>query len=210
MSERKGSTGVLVIDPYNDFLSEGGKLWPHLRAVAEDVSLIDNLVDILAEARRSGIPVFYAPHHRAEPGDLSTWTHANPYQLASSEMQVFAKESWGGTFRQEFLPQPADIVAREHWSASGFANTDLDHQLRQRGIDKLIVVGVLANTCVESTARSAVDLGYHVTLITDATAAFTDEAMRAAHDLNGPTYAHTVATTKELLHTLQQKGSPDV
>jgi len=50
-------------------------------------------------------------------------------------------------------------------------------QLQQRGIEKIIVVGVLTNTCVEATARCSAELGYHVTLVRDATAAFSSEAM---------------------------------
>jgi nicotinamidase-related amidase len=196
-------TGLLLIDPYNDFLSDGGKLWPNLQAVAESVGLIENLHALVREARRVGVRVFYAPHHRSEPGDFSTWKHANPYQLASSEMQAFAKDSWGGAFRGEFQPQAGDVIAREHLSASGFANTDLDQQLRQRGIEALVVVGVLANTCVESTSRYAIDLGYHVTLVKDATAAFSDEAMHAAHELNGPTYAHAIVTTEAIVSGLR-------
>jgi nicotinamidase-related amidase len=43
------------------------------------------------------------------------------------------------------------------------------------------------------------ELGYHVTLVRDATAAFTREMMRAAHDLNGPTFAHEILTTTQLV-----------
>jgi nicotinamidase-related amidase len=42
------------------------------------------------------------------------------------------------------------------------------------------------------------ELGYHVTLVRDATAAFTKEMMHAAHVLNGPTFAHEILTTAEL------------
>ena len=75
---------------------------------------------------------------------------------------------------------------------SGFANTDLDFRLKQKGIIQVIVIGLLANTCIETTSRFAVELGYHVTLVKDATAAFTKEMMRAAHELNGPTFAHAI------------------
>jgi len=44
-------------------------------------------------------------------------------------------------------------------------NTDLDAQLKQRGIEKIILVGFVANTCIESTARFGMELGYHVTLV---------------------------------------------
>ena len=48
------------------------------------------------------------------------------------------------------------------------------------------------------------ELGYHVTLIRDATAAFTHDMMHAAHALNGPTYAHAILTTAELIAALPQ------
>lgn len=46
------------------------------------------------------------------------------------------------------------------------------------------------------------ELGYHVTLVKDATAAFTREMMHAAHELNGPTFAHAILTTEELIGAL--------
>ena len=66
----------------------------------------------------------------------------------------------------------------------------------------MIVIGLLANTCIESTSRFAMELGYHVTLVKDATAVFTKEMMRAAHELNGPTFAHVILTTAELVAAL--------
>ena len=51
-------------------------------------------------------------------------------------------------------------------------------------------------------ARFAMELGYHVTLVRDATAAFTHDMMHAAHDLNGPTYAHSILTTTEVMAAL--------
>ena len=59
-----------------------------------------------------------------------------------------------------------------------------------------------ANTCIESTARFGMELGYHVTLVKDATAAFSHEGMHAAHEVNGPSYAHAILTTEQLLAVL--------
>jgi nicotinamidase-related amidase len=202
----KDRTALLVVDPYNDVLSDGGKLWPMVEGVAKEVGLLDNLRDITAAVRRDGIPIFIVPHRRWEPGDYEGWDHPNPYQLKSGEMQVFAKGSWGGEWHPDFTPQPGDIVIKEHWGCSGFANTDLDLRLKQRGIIKVIVIGLLANTCIESTSRFAMELGYHVTLVKDATAAFSEEMMYAAHDLNGPTFAHEILTTAELLAELPSRA----
>lgn len=48
------------------------------------------------------------------------------------------------------------------------------------------------------------ELGYHVTLVRDATAAFSAELMHAAHALNGPTYAHSITTTADLVRALDE------
>jgi nicotinamidase-related amidase len=65
----RAATALLFIDPYNDFLSEGGKLWPRVKDVAGQVGLLDNLRAITRAVRRAGIQVFIVPHHRWRPGD---------------------------------------------------------------------------------------------------------------------------------------------
>jgi nicotinamidase-related amidase len=192
-------TALLIVDPYNDFLSEGGKIWPFLKEVAEEVGLLDNLRTLNKSVRDAGMQVAIVPHRRWQPGDYECWCHPNPTQRLIMQRHSFAKGEWGGEFHPDFAPQEGDIVVAEHWAQSGFANTDLDFQLKQRGISHVVVVGLLANTCIESTARYAMELGYHVTLVRDATAAFRREMMHAAHELNGPTYAHEILTTKEFV-----------
>jgi nicotinamidase-related amidase len=196
------STGLLLIDPYNDFLSDGGKLWPLVREVAEAVDTVGNLKAVVAAARAAGITVFVAPHRRWQDGDYRGWRHSNPSQLVTDQVHLFAEGSWGGDWHPGLAPQPGDVVLAQHWSQSAFANTDLDAQLTQRGISQLVLVGMVANTCIESTARYGMELGYHVTLVTDATAAFSKEAMSAAHEVNGPTFAHAITTSAELLAVL--------
>ena len=143
--------------------------------------------------------VFYAPHRRWEPGDYEDWAHPNPTQRAIMHRHSFARGEWGGDWHPDFVPQPGDVIAKEHWAQSGFANTDLDQQLRQHGISHVILIGLLANTCIESTGRYAMEIGYHVTLVRDATAAFSEEMMHAAHALNGPTYAHAILTSEAVI-----------
>ncbi|RVU28123.1 cysteine hydrolase [Streptomyces antnestii] len=195
-------TAVLLVDPYNDFLSEGGKVWPRLEPVARSVDLLDHLRSVVAAARENGVRVVFVPHRRWEPGDYESWDHPTPSQRKIQEFQHFARGSWGGEFHPDFQPQPGEVVVQEHWGSSGFANTDLDMQLKQHGITHVVVIGVLANTCIEATARYAMELGYHVTLVTDATASFSPEMMHAAHRLNGPTYAQAIVTTDQLTAAL--------
>mgnify|MGYP002634604162 CR=1 FL=1 len=203
----KGSTALLFIDPYNDFLAEDGKMWPALREVAQTVDLHANLARVRAAARGASVPIFILPHHRYKPSDFEGWSHLTPSQKAAHDYQLFAVDSPGGDWYPGFGPEPGDIVVREHWGASSFANTDLDVQLRQHHITHVIFIGLIANTCIESSARHAAELGYHVTLVRDATAAMSAEAMHAAHDINGPTYAHAILTTAELEQALAGASS---
>ena len=119
--------------------------------------------------------------------------------------KVFEYGTWGGEFRSEFAPQPGDIVAHEHWCSSGFANTDLDLQLKKHGIHQLIVIGLIAHTCVEATVRFAAELGYDVTVVRDATASYSDDEMHAALDVNLPNYASAIVTTNEVVDVLSSR-----
>ncbi len=195
-------TGLLLVDPYNDLLSDGGKLWPQAKAVAEAVDLLSHLRALVEAARSRGVVVFYVPHRRWREGDYDGWRHPGPSQTLTDRESFFGEGMWGGDWHPELAPQPGDVVIQEHWGQNGFANTDLDFQLRQRGIERLIVVGMVANVCVEATARCSAELGYHVTLVRDATAAFSPEAMHAAHEINGPTFAHAILTTDAVIAAL--------
>ncbi len=198
----KETTGLLLIDPYNDFISEGGKLWDRIKSVAEANDCIPHMLQLLTTARKAGLRVFYAVHHRYRPGDYETWKYVAPVQEAAWSRKTFEFGTWGGEFRAEFSPQAGDIVAQEHWCSSGFANTDLDLQLKRHGMQKLIVAGLIAHTCVESTVRFAVELGYDVTVVKDATADYAEQFMHAALVTNLPNYASAIVTAQEVADAL--------
>jgi len=198
----KEITALLVIDPYNDFISDGGKIWDRVKAVGGANNCVPHMLQVLTAARKAGLRVFYALHHRYRPGDYETWKYIAPIQKAAWSRKTVEDGTWGAEIRPEFAPQPGDIAAQEHWCSSGFANTDLDLQLKKHGIHQLIVNGLLAHTCVESTVRFAAELGYDVTMVKDATASFTDEQMHAALRINIPNYASAIVTTDEVVEAL--------
>ncbi|GHO54517.1 hypothetical protein KSB_29920 [Ktedonobacter robiniae] len=92
---QRSQTALLFVDPYNDFLSPGGKLYPLFKEVAESVDLLTHLREMVSTARHANIPIFFVPHHRWEPGDYTTWKYPSPSQLASMKREPFAKGSWG-------------------------------------------------------------------------------------------------------------------
>jgi nicotinamidase-related amidase len=200
----KNITALIVIDPYNDFISEGGKIWDRLKSVAEANNCVPNMQRVLNAARGAGLRIFYALHHRYRPGDYESWKYIAPIQKAGWKSKVFEDGTWGGEVRSEFKPQAGEIVAQEHWCSSGFANTDLDLQLKKHGIHQLIVMGLIAHTCVEATVRYAAELGYEVTVIKDATADYSDSEMRAALEINLPNYASAIVTTNEIVQSISQ------
>ena len=195
----KTITALLVIDPYNDFISEGGKAWPRIQAVAEANNCVSHMVEVLNAARTAKLRVFYAMHHRYRPGDYETWRYIAPIQRMAWQRRTFEHGTWGGEFHPDFVPAPGETVAQEHWCSSGFANTDLDLQLKKHGIHQLIAIGLIAHTCVEATVRYAAELGYEVTVVRDATADYSDEMMHAALDINMPNYANVIASTEEVV-----------
>lgn len=198
----KRLTALLVIDPYNDFISEGGKIWNRLKSVAEANSCIPHMLQVLNATREAGLRVFYAMHHRYRPGDYESWKYVAPIQRAAWRGKAFENGTWGGDIRSEFAPQTGEIVAQEHWCSSGFANTDLDLQLKKHGIHQLIVIGLIAHTCVEATVRFAAELGYEVTVVKDATADYSNEEMHAALDVNLPNYASAIVSTEEIVASI--------
>ena len=153
-------------------------------------------------ARKAELRVLYALHRRYRPGDYETWMYIAPVQKAAWLRKTFEHGTWGGEIRREFEPRPGDIVAAEHWCSSRFANTDLDLQLKKHGIHRLIVMKLIAHTCVEATVRYAAELGYEVTMVKDATANYSDKEMHAALDVNIPNYASAIVTTNEIVDSI--------
>lgn len=155
----KEMTALIVIDPYNDFISDGGKIWDRIKGVAEANNCVPNMLRVVNAARKAGLRVFYAMHRRYRPGDYETWKYIAPIQTRSWSSKAFEYGTWGGDIRSEFAPKPGDIVAQEHWCSSGFANTDLDLLLKKHGIHRLIVIGLIAHKCVEATVRYGAEPG---------------------------------------------------
>lgn len=199
-------TGLLLVDTFNDFLSQGGKLWTRVRPVADAVDLLNHLRTLLATARRAGMTVLYVPHRRWREGDFDRWKHPTPWQLQIDREGLFAYGTWGGDWHPDLAPQPGDVIVQEHWGQDGFCNTDLNLQLRQRGIESIILAGVALDSCVAATARSGTELGYHVTLVRDATVSLSQETLIAGHDADGPQIAHAILSTDELTAVLAARA----
>src|SRR5215472_3283011 len=88
-------SALLLVDPYNDFISEGGKLWPRIKAVADANGCVSNMLKVLNAARAAKLRVFYAMHHRYRSGDYETWTYIAPVQRGAWQHKTFEYGTWG-------------------------------------------------------------------------------------------------------------------
>jgi ureidoacrylate peracid hydrolase len=202
-------TALLVVDSYNNFISEGGKLWPNVKEIAEAVNCVSNMRDVLRAARNAGLRVIFVPHHRWRENDIAGRKYLAPIQRRGYERRIFEAGSWGGEFHPDFRPSAGELIAQEHWCSSGFANTDLDLLLKQQGIHKLIVIGLRANTCIDSTVRFAAKLDYEVTLVKDALASDCWEEMKATLEWNAPNYATAILSAAEVISVLLINNSEE-
>jgi hypothetical protein len=90
------NTALLIVYPYNDFMSEGGKLYERTEETAEAVGYYDdNMRKLIPEVRPAHIQVFIVPHHRWRKGDYKGWKRMNPSQIRVNEDQVFAVGNLG-------------------------------------------------------------------------------------------------------------------
>ena len=106
-------------------------------------------------------------------------------------------------FPEPFAPRRGEFVVAGRSGASVItnSNSNLDPYLRNNGIDHLYLLGFALHVCVESTLRHAHDLGYEVTVISDAAPAFT--AQQQAHVIGQVVHQFGRSmTTEELLETL--------
>lgn len=142
----------------------------------------------LAQAfRQRNLPVVLVNVTGAAPG------------RTDAERRTFPSGSDWAELATELDPQPTDIlVTKKRWGA--FLGTDLHEQLQKRGVTQIFLTGVATSVGVESTARSAYDLGYNVVLITDAMTDRTPDAHENSITKVFPRLGETTTAAEVLKH----------
>lgn len=128
-----------------------------------------NIALLLARWRDTGRPVIHVHHHSVVPN--------SPLQEGLPGTEV-KKEARPLETEKQFIKSVN----------SAFIGTKLEHYLRKQGISTLVVVGLTTDHCVSTTVRMAANLGFGVTLVSDATATFErqgpDSALYSAEDVH--------------------------
>ncbi|TYD76635.1 cysteine hydrolase family protein [Klebsiella michiganensis] len=109
------------------------------------------------------------------------------------------RDSWDAQVLEAIAPGDDEIVLSKT-SSSVFISTNIDYVLRNLGTRYLVVAGFLTDQCIESAVRDACDLGYLVTLVTDACATLSAE--RHQNSLNAIKGYCRQITTQEFLNEL--------
>lgn len=152
-----------------------------------------------------------AEHYMAMLRDA--WRHAgypviNVRHISRSQDSVFFPGQIGAAFQERFLPLPEEHVVEKN-VPDAFINTGLERWLHVRDIRNVVIVGVSTNNSVESTARTAGNLGFSTVVISDATFAFEQRdfsgTLRSAQEVHLMSLANlageyaTVRSTAEVL-----------
>jgi len=157
-----GKSALVVIDFQNEYFS--GKM-----PIPEGAAALAKTRELITFADSHKIPVYHVQH------------------VAPAGSPVFAIDGQTVKFHPDIQPRPQDVVLQKS-TVSVFASTDLDQQLKNAGIQTLIISGLMTHACVAGAARDAAPLGYNVIVASDAS------ATRAITRANG------VSIDKDSLH----------
>ena len=199
------TTAIFITDPQNDFLSEGGAAWPLVGEEVINDKVVEHQIALIAAAKEVGIPVFYSPHTYTEM-DYANWKLLNPIDRLMFDIDMFHQGTWGHEFHPDLVPNDMTVVMNPHKGLSNFQTGDANVQLRQYGIETLILAGMSANLCVESHLRDAIENGFEVIVIADATAGAGPHAKNAAL-INFEFIANEVTNTDDIISRLQQAAN---
>ena len=193
------STVLLVIDPVNDFLSEGGAAWDLAKNTVKLHDVVGNLRRAIEGARERGIPVLFGPMAYTEEDYADKELHRRSgINRIMFERRMFLAGSWGADFHPDLRPRDDDVVLLPHKGIDVF-ETDLPDHLRRLGTTHLVIAGMTANLCCESTGRHAMEAGYDVTFLSDAIGAENIPAYEAAIHVNYPLVGNAVMDVDEFL-----------
>jgi nicotinamidase-related amidase len=180
------NTALIVID-----LQKGIVTGNFIHPIGEVIDRTRALIEVF---RAKNLPVVLVnvagrPTGRTEQGPRSNLTFSDGWTDLLPELNQ----------------QPSDIVVtKRSWGA--FATTDIEHQLKTRGVTQVVVTGVATSVGVESTARQAYELGFNVTLALDAMTDMREEAHEYSIRNVFPRLGETVST-QEIISLLETRSS---
>jgi|SRR5690242_8651130 ureidoacrylate peracid hydrolase len=170
-------TALLVIDMQNAFVAPGAPI--EVPAARQIVTGVNRLA---AALRLRGVPVIWVLHQNEADG--RDWHGFFEVFVRPENRARAAQALSSGNPLQQLWPElevaPSDCkLTKNRYSALIEGSSELKAMLQRRNIDTLLIAGTKTNVCCECTARDAMMLDYKVVLLSDCTAALSDEEHRA-------------------------------
>jgi ureidoacrylate peracid hydrolase len=171
------TTAFLAIDMQHTFCAPGSPA-----EVAGAREIVEPINGLTRRLRRLGVPVIWVLHANTHSAGKSDWeiffNHVVSDDVRTKTIESLApgrQVVWSG------LEQHADdvTVVKNRYSALISGSSNLERVLRNMGVDTLLIAGTKTNVCCESTARDAMMLDFKVVMLSDCTAALSDDEHRA-------------------------------
>ncbi|MCB1461336.1 MAG: cysteine hydrolase [Nitratireductor sp.] len=170
---------IILIDMARDFVEEGGFIANAGGAEYREAArgIIAPLQKVLAAARKAGVTVIFSTdEHTPEDLELKKWP---PHSMKGTK--------WA-EIMPELGPEEGDLVLPKT-TYSGFLSSDIEKQLKDRGIESVYMTGLHTDCCCRHTSGDLFQRGYDIVWITDALQAFTQEAHEAGLEYYKTYYA---------------------
>ncbi len=189
-------TAFVVIDMQNAFVAEGGVI--EVPASREIIPVINGMA---AACREIGVPVIWIRSHHPKGG--SDWRHFFDHFVRPERREAAAAalsdDAPSSRFHPDMDIRDEDyIVFKNRYSCLIPGASSLERLVRSLGCDTLLLAGTKTNICVESTARDAMMLDFRVVVLSDATAALTDEEHQASLNVLVQEFADILVTDEVL------------
>jgi ureidoacrylate peracid hydrolase len=170
-------TALVVIDMQNAFVAPGAPM-----EVPAACGIVEPINRLAAELRRRGVAVIWVAHENRKDG--RDWAGFFDAFIAPGRRADASAALAAGSELQKLFPAlevaPGDLrVAKNRYSALIGSSSSLEKVLKERSIDTLLIAGTKTNVCCECTARDAMMLDYKVVMLSDCTAALSDDEQRA-------------------------------
>jgi ureidoacrylate peracid hydrolase len=199
-------TALIVVDMQNAYASPGGYLDLAGFDIGGAARVIEETAKVLTVARAAGITIVYfqngwdAEYREAGGPGSPNWHKSNALKTMRArpelEGKLLARGGWDYDLVEALAPQPGDLVLPKP-RYSGFFNSQLDSQLRARGIRNIVLVGIATNVCVESTLRDGFFLEYFGIMLEDATHQAGPAFLQQASVYNVETFFGWVSTVAD-------------
>ncbi|MEM6461400.1 MAG: isochorismatase family cysteine hydrolase [Pseudomonadota bacterium] len=173
-------TALVVIDMQKTFCEEGAPA-----EVPLSRELIKPINRLATSLRSAGGQVIWVNHANQSSETGSDWPNFFDYFVAHDVRARTVKSLAPGGEGQQIWPgldvQSEDLkILKNRYSALIPGSSALERVLRGLGIDMVLITGTKTNVCCESTARDAMMMDFKVVMVSDATAALSDEEHRSA------------------------------